>query len=202
MNCQACGAELLAEAVFCHRCGERIVRVAKKPAEHRPSPRARAEHLARHLLQPRLIPAGLGLGLLSIVLLIPAVAAPTAWQSKLLGLWLAVMLTLWIYYASVAIHRRWGHRYRLTSQRLFRESGMFLRSTDCIHLAKIDSIRVVQTLPQRLLGVGTVFVLTHDISHPKLVLRGIADIDRVFALLNKARREQPSPPNDRPGAGA
>jgi uncharacterized membrane protein YdbT with pleckstrin-like domain len=200
MNCQACGAELLAEAVFCHRCGERIVRVAEKPAEVAQAP-GQEEGLWQDTYSSRaLIPAGLGLGLLSIVLLIPVVAAPAARRWELLGLWLAVMLTLWIYYAAVAIHRRWGSRYRLTSQRLFRESGMFLRSTDCIHLADVDSIRVVQSLPQRLLGVGTVFILTHDISHPKLVLRGIADIDRVFALLNKARREQQSLPNGRPGA--
>ena len=200
MNCQACGAELLAEAIYCHRCGEKIVRLPEKPADVPQAP-GQEEGLWQDTYSSRaMIPSGLGLGLLSIILLIPVVAASTKWQSKLLGLWLAVMLTLWIYYASVAIHRRWGSRYRLTSHRLFRESGMFLRSTDCIHLAEIDSIRVVQSLPQRLLSVGTVFILTHDISHPKLVLRGIADIDRVFALLNKARREQQSLPNGRPGA--
>jgi hypothetical protein len=69
---------------------------------------------------------------------------------------------------------------------------VLLRSTDCIHLADVNAIQVVQSLPQRLLGVGTITILTHDISHPKLILRGIADIDRVFTLLDKARREEQS----------
>jgi hypothetical protein len=40
-----------------------------------------------------------------------------------------------------------------------------------------------------LLGVGTITILTHDISRPKLILRGVADIDRIFTLLEQARRE-------------
>ena len=88
-----------------------------------------------------MVPSGVGLGLVSLFLLALCLAATVRlhWGLKPWGLWLAMMLALWTYYATVGLHRRWGLHYRLTSQRLFHELGMFLRSTDCIHLADVDA---------------------------------------------------------------
>jgi uncharacterized membrane protein YdbT with pleckstrin-like domain len=196
MNCQACGAELVADGVYCHRCGKIIDEAA-------PTDAAQVQRQEIDLWQGAcsaraMIPGGVGLGLLSILLLALVLVAPVSWRWGLLGLWLAVMLTLWAYYGVIVIHRMWGSRYRLTSQRFFHQLGVLLRSTDCIHLVDVDAIQVVQSLPQRLLGVGTITILTHDVFHPKLVLRGIADIDRVFTLLNMARREEQSLRDGRP----
>lgn len=196
MICQACGAEVPADGVYCHRCGKKIGDAAPGAADATQVQPQEIELWQGAYSRRALIPSGVGLGLLSLFLLALTLKA-TVWlhlERGLWGLWLAAMLALWTYYGLVAFHRRWGSRNRLTSQRCFQELGVFLRSTDCIHLADVYAIQVVQSLPQRLLGVGTITMLTHDISHPKLVLRGIADIDRVFTLLDKAQREAASQP--------
>ncbi len=197
MNCQACGAEVPAEGVYCHRCGKKIDETAPGPVDAAQAERQEVALWRGAYSSRAMIPGGVGLGLVSLFLLALCVAATVSWHwGWPWGLWLAIMLAVWTYYGVVALHRRRGSCYRLTSQRLFHQSGVLLRSTDCVHLADVHAIRVVQSLPQRLLGVGTITILTHDISHPKLNLRGIADIDRVLTLLDKARREaasQPSP---------
>jgi membrane protein YdbS with pleckstrin-like domain len=183
-----------AEGIYCHRCGKKLDETAPGPAEAAGAERQEIDLWRGGYARRAMIPSSAGLGLVSLFLLVLTLGA-TVWQHwrGLWGLWLAVMLGLWVYYGFVAFHRRWGIRYRLTSQRLFIELGMFLRSTDCVHLADVDAIKVVQSLPQRLLGVGAITILTHDVSRPKLILRGIADIDRVFTLLDKARRDAMPP---------
>lgn len=191
MKCQACGAEVPADAVYCHRCGKKLDEAEPGPADAAQAARQEVELWRGRYSGRAMIPSGVGLGLVSLVLLALCLMATfhLNWGLAPWGLWLAAMLALWTYYGIAGLHRRWGTHYRLTSQRFFHEMGLLLRSTDCIHLADVDAIRVVQSLPQRLLGVGTITILTHDISRPKLLLRGIADIDRVLALLGKARRE-------------
>jgi hypothetical protein len=188
MNCQACGAEVPAEGVYCHRCGRKLDGSGPSPADA-----ARQEiDLWRAVYSGRaMVPVGAALGLMSLALLALCLVATLRWHWGLApwGLWLAMMVASWTYFGFVFFHRRWGISYRLTSRRLFHQQGLLLRSTDCIEVADIDVIRVVQSLPQRLLGVGTVTLLTRDIAHPKLVLRGIAEIDRVLGLLGGARRE-------------
>jgi membrane protein YdbS with pleckstrin-like domain len=180
-----------ADGIYCHRCGRKIDEAA--PALTEAAQVATLESdLWKGVYSGRaMIPSGVALGLLSLLSLVLCLVATVSWHWGWApwGLWLAAMLALWIYYGIVSLHRRWGIHYRLTSQRFFYELGMFLRSTDCIYLADVDAIQVVQSLPQRLLGVGTITILTHDISRPKLILRGVADIDRIFTLLEQARRE-------------
>jgi hypothetical protein len=201
MNCQACGAEAPAEGDYCRRCGRKIDESAPDPADTAQAQPQEIDLWQGAYSSRAMIPGGIVLGLLSLASLAFALGAADALPrgSAFWGAWLAVMLALWSYCGFVGLHRRWGNRYRLTSQRFFQELGAFLRSTNCIDLADVDAVEAVQSLPQWLLGVGTIYILTHDISHPKLILRGIADVHRVAALLEKARREADSqPPSDSP----
>ncbi len=201
MKCQACGAEVPAEGVYCHRCGRKIGDMAPGPADDAAPIEQREFDLWQGAYSSRaMIPSGVVLGLLSVFSLVLCSVATVSWHwGAHWGLWLAIMLALWTYFGCVILHRRWGSRYRLTFQRFLHQLGMLLRSTDCVYLVDVDAIQVVQSLPQRLLGVGTITILTHDVSHPKLILRGIADIDHVFTLLDKARREAASrPPTESP----
>jgi membrane protein YdbS with pleckstrin-like domain len=187
MNCQACGAEVPADGIYCHRCGRKLDGSGPAPADAAPQEIDlwRAAYSGRAM-----VPVGASLGLVSLVLL--ALCLVATWQRHWgwpWGLWAAMMVASWTYFGFVYFHRRWGISYRLTSRRLFHQQGLLLRSTDCIDVADIDAIRVVQSLPQRLLGVGTITLLTRDIAHPKLVLRGIAEIDRVLGFLGNARRD-------------
>ena len=79
---------------------------------------------------------------------------------------LLVLLLVWIkvrYY-----------RYRLTSQRLFVRRGLWAREVHELELYRVKDVVVDQGALERLLGYGTITVLSEDESTPKLDLSGVA----------------------------
>ena len=66
-----------------------------------------------------------------------------------------------------------GRRYRLTSQRLFIERGIFSQTIDQTELIRIDDVRVVKTFVDRFLGLGSITLLSTDITDGRVVLDGI-----------------------------
>jgi hypothetical protein len=65
--------------------------------------------------------------------------------------------------------------YRLTNQRLLIESGLLSKSVDEIDLRYVDDLEFRQSLLDRLLGIGQVFVVSSDKLAPKLTIQGIKD---------------------------
>lgn len=181
MQCRQCSVELPAGSAFCNRCG-----AGQEPSSATPSfPAAtagdpsqeetlwtgshslRAEvhlwfswplwmllvfaiTLLRTTLPPFLVVENFGLYLAGLALL------P--------GLWLLLR----------AFVRKWSLRYRLTNHRLFTERGLFNRQHDELELIRVDDVSVRQSFLQRLLGVGTVTVVSTDASNPLLAIEGIA----------------------------
>jgi hypothetical protein len=86
-----------------------------------------------------------------------------------------VILLLNLVRLLLAIGRVKSTHYRLTSQRLLIESGLLSKSVDEIDLRYIDDLEFRQTLLDRLLGIGQVFVVSSDKLAPKLAIRGIKD---------------------------
>ena len=82
-----------------------------------------------------------------------------------------------------------GHLW-LTNQRLVHHYGILTRVTNRIEVIDIDDIKFTQNILERILGVGTIQILSTDVSDPKLVIRGIDDVKRVFALMDDARRDE------------
>jgi membrane protein YdbS with pleckstrin-like domain len=72
-----------------------------------------------------------------------------------------------------------GTRYRLTSQRLFIDRGILSRTTDQIELIRVDDVRIRQRFLDRLFGVGSVDVLSTDVSDAKSAIVGITNPDAV-----------------------
>ena len=66
-------------------------------------------------------------------------------------------------------------RYRLSEDRLFTSKGFLNVKDDEILLYRIRDISTSRSLFQRLLGVGTVTVLSSDKTSPSLVLKNIKD---------------------------
>ena len=64
-------------------------------------------------------------------------------------------------------------RYRLTTQRLFRETGLVAKHLEEIELFRVKDVILDQGFFDRLLGTGTVVVLSTDDSTPRLQIRGI-----------------------------
>jgi uncharacterized membrane protein YdbT with pleckstrin-like domain len=97
---------------------------------------------------------------------------------------------VWLYVTYLFLDERIGTRYRLTPIRFYHEEGLFMHSTDWIELLYVDDITVRQTLLERILGVGSITILSSDESHPKLVIRGIDHVHQVAELFRDARYKQ------------
>jgi membrane protein YdbS with pleckstrin-like domain len=211
MQCPACGVEVVQQAVYCHKCGERLV-----PTEHGSpaSPRAAAEQApatADALLQTPLTPAAVAdlpekelwrggysskamLGSWMLVALVSLVflAVGIVWvrQSVYWLILVLVMLAPWLYTLAVLLYRRMSVRYLLTTQRFIHESGIMRRVTDRIEVLDMDDITYEQGLLERLAGVGTIRIASSDRTHPELVLLGIENVKDVSERFDDARRAE------------
>ena len=64
-------------------------------------------------------------------------------------------------------------RYRLTNQRLFAQTGLIAKNLEEVELFRVKDVTLTQGMLQRMLGVGTVVVLSTDDTAPRLELHGI-----------------------------
>jgi uncharacterized membrane protein YdbT with pleckstrin-like domain len=80
-------------------------------------------------------------------------------------------------------------RYSLTEDRLFLSIGFLNIRDDEILLYRVRDINTSRTLGQRLLGVGTVTVMSSDKSMPTLVMKNIKNPMAVKELLHEQVEE-------------
>jgi hypothetical protein len=78
----------------------------------------------------------------------------------------------------------------LTNQRFIHRSGILRRVTNRIEVIDIDDVQYEQSIIDRFLGVGTIRILSSDISDPKLIIPGIDDVVHVWEMMDKCRREE------------
>lgn len=83
----------------------------------------------------------------------------------------------------------YGTRYRLTSQRLFIDRGLLSRTTDQLELIRVDDVRVRQRVVDRLFHIGSVDVLSTDVSDAKMSIVGIAGPDAVAEHIRTNMRQ-------------
>ena len=83
------------------------------------------------------------------------------------GIGLILLARAWYLVAST--------RYRLTSQRLFAQTGLIAKNLEEVELFRVKDVTLSQGVLDRLLGVGTVTVLSTDDTAPRLELAGIRD---------------------------
>lgn len=100
-----------------------------------------------------------------------------AWRSRLglviwgvllipvFGIGLLFLLRAWYLVAST--------RYRLTSQRLFVQRGVIAKALEEVELFRVKDVTLTQGILDRLLGTGTVVVLSTDDSAPRLEIQGV-----------------------------
>lgn len=65
--------------------------------------------------------------------------------------------------------------YRVTNQRVLVEQGVFSKTVDEIDLRYVDDSTFTQSLFERILGIGSVTLISSDKSSPRYVLRSIRD---------------------------
>ncbi len=93
------------------------------------------------------------------------------------GLIAAVVVGLVV--AAVIGVRVLQHRYRLTDQRLFIEKGILSQTIDQTELIRVDDVRVHKSLVDRVLGMGTIEVLSTDASDRSVTITGVKDAEAV-----------------------
>jgi membrane protein YdbS with pleckstrin-like domain len=219
MNCPSCGADVAANALFCHKCGERLEAgepanenaAAPDPAEPAGSDRgegspAMAGGIREVIRQRR--SAGddaeeelwtgsysskdmIGVWVVDALITIGLIVAGFFFQEPILW-WviLGVVVLLWGYSILVLLYRRMSVRYRLTTQRFFHETGILRHITNRIEVIDMDDISFEQSIMQRMVNVGRVRITSSDRSHPELVINGIEDVRRVATLMDDARRAE------------
>ncbi len=78
-----------------------------------------------------------------------------------------------LYLGWILLVNRLAVRYRLTTYRFFRETGIIARKIAELELIRVDDVQVSQNLFQRLVNVGTVTIISTDATDPRMDVRGI-----------------------------
>lgn len=130
------------------------------------------------------------LGTLALCTLIAAafIAAPIVLYvlNRALPWWaslLLVVLGILSFVVPVLVIR--SVRYRISNYRIDFERGILSKSIDTLELWHVDDILFYQSLTDRLLGVGTITVMSHDDTTPKLVLAGLPQPRPLFESLKQ-----------------
>ncbi|MCD4727445.1 MAG: PH domain-containing protein [Pirellulales bacterium] len=203
MQCPACGVDVVQEAVFCHKCGHRIDSPDEGFPDNQRDEAGPADSFREAVAQRKLqdeperelwrggysskamIGGWVISGLVTLVLLVVGVlwVRQAVWWIVLL----AAILLVWLYHVAVLCYRRMNVRYKLSTQRFVHESGILRRKTDRIEVLDMDDITFEQGPLERLMGVGTIRIVSSDHSHPDLSLPGIENVKAVSEQFDDAR---------------
>jgi membrane protein YdbS with pleckstrin-like domain len=207
MNCPKCGALVVAEAVFCQQCGERLdpetdqaqdnPAAAPSPARS-PAQKLRPSHsspdddaeeiLWRGTYCPQTMVGPMGLAI--VVLVASVVVGMLVNQAWLTWLLVVVNPAIWLVIYFYYLYQTFNVRYELTTQRFVHERGVLRRVTDRIEVIDFDDITVEQGPIERLLGIGKVRITSSDRTHPEILLPGIAAVRQVAGQMDDARRAE------------
>ena len=79
-------------------------------------------------------------------------------------------------------------RYKITSQRLIITTGLMNKKTEEIELVRIKDISMEKTMMDRMMGVGTITVVSTDPTTPEVLLEDVKEVEMVKDLLRDAVR--------------
>jgi len=210
MICPQCSAEVVAEAIFCHKCGQRIAepnsRTGSDSSDSHSQPSTAQDKFSAAVSQidtgdeperdlwrggyssKAMIGAWCASAMLTAVLLVIDILwVRAAW------LWIVLLLAIigfWGYNLCLLTYRRLSVRYLLTNQRFIHELGILRRKIDRIEVIEMDDISFEQGVFERLVGVGTIRIISSDRSHPELVMPGIDNVREISGLFDDTRRTE------------
>src|SRR5262245_51134000 len=175
MKCPSCAAEVTTDSIFCPQCGQRLDGApVKTPAEQMRAAKAAAAGGADSDVESLLWSGGfswkamLGYWLLAILATIGAIAVAVL-GIAIPGVPIAagvIVLLVWVFVIGYFLYQRISLAYELTNQRLVHHYGILTRVTNRIEVIDIDDIKFTQNILERMLGVGTIQILSTDVSDP------------------------------------
>jgi uncharacterized membrane protein YdbT with pleckstrin-like domain len=77
------------------------------------------------------------------------------------------------------------YRYRISNYRIDYERGLLSRNIDTLELWHVEDISFHQSLLDRILGVGTIMVISHDDTNPRLELKSLPNPRPIFDMLKQ-----------------
>lgn len=98
--------------------------------------------------------------------------------------WLACLIVAGLIFVLPILFTK-SIRYRVSNYRIDYERGILVRKIDTLELWHVEDISFQQSLIERMLGVGTITVLSHDESTPRLELSGIPRPRPLFDALKQ-----------------
>jgi len=202
MLCPACQADVPSDSVFCPKCGQKLD--APAPANAKESTgadkikQAVASNRAADDAEVKLWTgsyspkAMVGNWILAGLITVAAATAGalSAFNPMIVFIAAIVAAAIWIAMLFYVIVLRLSVDYELTTQRFVHRVGLLSRTTNRVEVIDIDDVQVQQGFVERMLGVGTIKILSSDVSDPMLQLKGIADVNRVATLIDNARRDE------------
>lgn len=107
-----------------------------------------------------------------------------------IGAWLAAIFTLGLALAYFWL-RHVSKHYRLTTQRLVVETGLFSKRMDQLDVYRIQDFVVERPFGQRLVGTGNIILTAMDRTSPEVRLQGLkTDVVALYERLRKAVETQ------------
>src|SRR5205807_5798026 len=76
-------------------------------------------------------------------------------------------------------------RYRITNYRIDFDRGLLSRTIDTLELWHVEDLKFYQSFLNRLLDVGTITIISHDDTTPKLYLNGLPNPREIFRQLEQ-----------------
>ena len=198
MICPSCNMELVEGAQFCHHCGFRM-----QNGDEEPTPRERLQAAIpagasedeeeRELWQGSfsklaMIGSWIGAGVFTLVVFIAGVVSGFGGWSWLTAV--GVIVFVWLVLIIRLLYLQLSRHYYLSNQRFVHEQGLLWREINRVEAIDIDDVSFVQGPIERMLGVGTVKILSSDESHPAIDLPGIENVRAVASLIDETRRQE------------
>lgn len=213
MNCPSCASETDPNATFCQHCGARLAgddaqaEQAENDAEFPvpvtgTDPRSKFQqaaaarqtdddHLEEDVWNGCYSPkAMVGWWIAAGVITILALVAGVLYLSNHFGWLFLALLFGWAALGGRYAYRRFGVHYYLTNQRFIHEAGILWRRIDRIELIDIDDVTFRQGPIERMFNVGTIHLLSSDVTDPTMNVPGIEDVRRVADLIDDLRRKE------------
>jgi membrane protein YdbS with pleckstrin-like domain len=116
-----------------------------------------------------------------LAVLVAWIASRANWLTATGAFWIVVLVfaaTGLLVVGSVALTIL-SHRYRLTSQRLFLQQGILWQTVDQTELIRVDDVRLEKNIADRLFGLGSVVILSTDVSNRETRIPGVAEPEMV-----------------------
>lgn len=194
MKCAKCGKEAPAGSTFCPGCGAALAASGPSPAVQMKSAATRnpgnqpsEEDLWVGTYSPKAMAGqAIALAILSVIAIVVAIIVPPAG-------WIVagiVCVVGWLLFGAVVLYRQKTVHYRLTTFRLFHESGLLARTRDRIEVIDINDVNLSQGFIERWFNVGTIHIDSSDKSHPSIDMVGIEDVRKVADLVDNTRRAE------------